>query len=100
MKEASRLLRRFLDRVGDEEERILIVLRELWPNIVGTELARHTSPESLSEGVLIIRVPSGVWRTELLRVRPEILRATNEFWRRSIVSRIEFQESDQQPSQQ
>lgn len=92
MEKALEVLQRFLVIVGDDEEKILIFLRELWPNIVGPELARHTKPESLLDGILTVLVPTGVWKTQLLELRQDMIRATNNFWKRSIVREIRFRE--------
>lgn len=92
MEKALEALQRFLVIVGDDEEKILIFLRELWPNIVGPELARHTEPESLLDGILTVLVPTGVWKTQLLELRQDMTRATNNFWKRSIVQEIRFRE--------
>ncbi len=96
MEKASESLQWFLDLVGEEEERILIFLKELWPKIVGSGLARHTAPEALSEGVLTVRVPPGVWRAQLLEVRPQMVAATNRYWNRAIVKEIQLREDDQE----
>ena len=95
MEKASEALQRFLDLVGEEEDRVLIFLKELWPNIVGSDLARNTSPETLSQGVLTVRVPSEVWKTQLLGVRSKMTRATNRYWNRAIVKEIRFREDDE-----
>ena len=92
MERASKSLQWFLDLVGQEEERVLIFLKELWPKIVGADLARHTGPESLSKGVLTVRVPLGVWKAQLSEVRPEMVEAINRYWNRTIVKRIRLRE--------
>ena len=95
MEKAAEALQRFLDLVGEEEDRVLIFLKELWPNIVGSDLARHTNPETLSQGVLTVRVPSEVWKTQLLNVRSKMTRATNRYWNRAIVKEIRFRRDDE-----
>lgn len=94
MEKAAEALQRFLDLVGEEEDRVLVFLKELWPRIVGSDLARHTSPEALSQGVLTVRVPSEVWKTQLLDVRSKMAGATNRYWNRTVVKEIQFREDD------
>jgi len=36
-----------------------------WQNAVGARLAQRTRPERLSDGVLVVRVPSSTWAQEL-----------------------------------
>ena len=36
-----------------------------WQNAVGARLAQRTHPERLSDGVLVVRVPSSTWAQEL-----------------------------------
>ena len=96
MKKAAESLQWLLDLVAEEEERILIFLKDLWPKIVGSNLARHTAPETLSKGVLTVRVPPGVWKAQLSEVRPEMVEATNRYWNRTIVKEIRLREDDQE----
>jgi len=92
MEKASESLQWFRDLVCEDEERILIFLKELWPKIVGAELARHTVPETLSKRILTIRVPPGVWKAQLSEVRPELAEAANRYWNRTIVKEIRLRE--------
>jgi len=46
-----------------------------WPDLVGTELARVTTPESVdARGTLWVRVSSSAWQQELQLMTPTILR--------------------------
>jgi predicted nucleic acid-binding Zn ribbon protein len=94
MEKASEALQRILDLVGEEEGRVLVFLKELWPRIVGSDLARHTTPTALSKGVLTVSVPSEVWKTQLLDVRSKMAGATNRYWNRTVVKEIQFREDD------
>jgi hypothetical protein len=88
---------RILDLVAEEETRVLIFLKELWPRIVGADLARHTVPISLKDGVLVLEVPSGVWQAQLSEMLPAMAAATNRFWKRSLVKEIQLRENDRGP---
>jgi len=45
-----------------------------WPTVVGAQIARVAQPAALDcLGVLHLRVLTDSWRTELARVRPELV---------------------------
>jgi predicted nucleic acid-binding Zn ribbon protein len=37
----------------------------VWPRVVGPEVAAHTEPESVADGVLVVRADSTAWATQL-----------------------------------
>ena len=43
-----------------------------WPKIVGSELAQHSSPVSIDEGVLTVQCDSTAWATQLRLMRTSI----------------------------
>ena len=51
----------------------------LWPNIVGSDIARHAQPVSLRNGLLVVAVDHPVWLQELVRYdKPLILQKVRE----------------------
>ena len=44
-----------------------------WENIVGTEIAEHTEPIAILEGVLTIRTSSTAWATQLNLLNNDVL---------------------------
>lgn len=44
-----------------------------WEEIVGAQVAAVTTPERISNGTLVVRVSSSVWRYELTMRKAEIL---------------------------
>ncbi|MBF0107766.1 MAG: DUF721 domain-containing protein [Magnetococcales bacterium] len=50
-------------------------LRETWRQAVGEQIAGHTEPQRLLNGLLTIRVDASVWVTQLLHIKPIILAA-------------------------
>ena len=51
-----------LRRIASDEETALIFLNELWPQIVGKELAFRSCPVALRDKRLRIAVPSKTWK--------------------------------------
>lgn len=49
-----------------------------WPELVGSEVAEHCSPESFADGTLVVRTDSTAWATQLKLLTPTIVRRLNE----------------------
>jgi predicted nucleic acid-binding Zn ribbon protein len=48
-------------------------LFSLWPSVVGDEIAAHTTPISILDGVLTIQTTSTAWAVQLRIVSPNLL---------------------------
>jgi predicted nucleic acid-binding Zn ribbon protein len=48
-----------------------------WRDIVGLEIARQAQPESLKEGVLVVRVQNSVWLSHLRFLAEELREKLN-----------------------
>ncbi len=48
-----------------------------WPQIVGADLAAHTSPESLRDGELTVLADSTAWATQLRLLQAQLIRRLN-----------------------
>ncbi|GMA87053.1 hypothetical protein GCM10025868_23030 [Angustibacter aerolatus] len=53
-----------------------------WAQVVGIEVAAHSTPESFEEGVLVVRADSTAWATRLRLLAPTLLRRLAEEPRR------------------
>jgi len=49
-----------------------------WAELVGAEVADHTTPESFAEGKLVVRTDSTAWATQLKLLAPTVVRRLNE----------------------
>lgn len=49
-----------------------------WPELVGEEVASHCTPESFSDGALVVRTDSTAWATQLRLLGNSVLRRLNE----------------------
>lgn len=54
-------------------------LGRIWRDVVGRDIAAHTVPTSLREGVLRVACDSGVWATELRGLATDILQRWAEY---------------------
>ena len=48
-----------------------------WPEVVGPQIARVTSPERMENGVLYVAVTTAPWRTELAMKRLDLIEKLN-----------------------
>ncbi len=90
MDNLSTLLPDVLRRIASDSDIALIFLKELWPQIVGKEMAANSRPQNLRKKRLLVAVPSEVWEKELTGLESIFLNNINNYWRLSLVERIQF----------
>jgi predicted nucleic acid-binding Zn ribbon protein len=90
MKNLGAILPDFLRRIASDNDIALIFLTELWPQIVGKEMAANSRPLSLGRKKLRVTVPSEVWQSELTGLEATFVSNINNYWRLSLVERIQF----------
>jgi len=61
-----------------------------WPEVVGEQIARVTSPERIENGILIVHVGSASWRSELSMRRMEIISKLNARAGAPVIREIRF----------
>jgi len=49
-----------------------------WAEIVGSDIAGHSAPESFADGRLVVRADSTAWATQLRLLAPTLVRRLNE----------------------
>lgn len=60
-----------------------------WPELVGAEVAQHSTPETFADGKLVVRTDSTAWATQLRLLAPTIVRRLNEELGHGTVTLIE-----------
>ncbi|HQR26819.1 MAG TPA: DciA family protein [Nocardioides sp.] len=60
-----------------------------WAELVGAEVAAHSSPESFADGRLVVRTDSTAWATQLRLLAPALVRRLNEELGHGSVSLVE-----------
>jgi predicted nucleic acid-binding Zn ribbon protein len=88
MKGLLSLLPDFLQQAASNDEVALIFLRELWPSIVGQDLAAKTKPAFLRNRCLTLEAPNSVWCTELRELAPLFVDSINRYWNLQLVEKI------------
>lgn len=86
------------------QEAMLVLVRELgiapkmarydiiaaWPEVVGPQIARVTSPERMENGVLYVGVTTAPWRAELSMKRIELIEKLNTHVGSRVLNDIRF----------
>ena len=62
-----------------------------WPELVGAEVAAHSTPESFDDGRLVVRTDSTAWATQLTLLAPTVVRRLNEELGHGTVTVIDVQ---------
>jgi len=62
----------------------------LWPEVVGSSIARNTKPEKVEHGVLYIKTKSSTWRQELQLRKRDIIEQLNAAVEHSAIKDIRF----------
>ncbi len=61
-----------------------------WEKAVGKEIARHTDPFRVENGVIFVRVDNDVWRAELQYLKAEIMEKINQSMKKPVIRDIKF----------
>lgn len=67
--------------VGDQGWELELRVRGVfarWPELVGEEIAAHSTPETFADGKLVVRTDSTAWATQLTYLVPTVLKRLNE----------------------
>lgn len=59
-----------------------------WADVVGPDVAAHTTAEAMADGVLTVRAESSAWATQLRLLAPELVRRLNEACGQGSVGRV------------
>ena len=61
-----------------------------WPQVVGEQIARVTSPQRVERGVLFVDVATAPWRAELTMKRRELIDKLNAHAGTRVITDIRF----------
>ena len=65
-------------------------LLSTWPDLVGPEIAAHSTPASIDDGVLVVQCDSTAWATQLRLMRVEIVTQILQRHPEAGVSNVKF----------
>ncbi len=72
------IMRPLVDRMGLSSGLQLRKLQREWSEVVGPQIAMHSSPQTLQRGLLKLTVNHPIWKHQLSYFTPEILKKVNE----------------------
>jgi predicted nucleic acid-binding Zn ribbon protein len=69
----------------------ILILREAWPKLVGTQIARHSEPGLIKDFTLHVFVDLPGWLPELERIKRVLLQKLQSRYRELRIRRLSFQ---------
>ena len=90
----SNTVERIVDQHGWELNLRVHGIFGRWAELVGDQVAPHTTPESFEDGKLLVRCSSTAWATELKLLAPTVVRRLNEELGHGTVTLIEVRGPD------
>lgn len=86
----SELLGQWVDRRGWHDRLHDSQIHPRWLEIAGEEIAAHAEPVRLRGGVLVVRVESGAWATQLRYLTPRLLERAQHVLGADRVKRVQI----------
>ena len=90
MQHIGRALKKLIKKRGLEKGLNQQKALEIWPDIVGQQVAKNTDPVSIEFGVLTVKSTSPVWRQELQLQKENIIQSINNKLNKNIIKDIRF----------
>jgi len=90
VKSIKELIFQYFKSAGLEDKFEQYYALAYWQKVVGKEIARHTEPFRVQDGVIFVHVDSDVWRTELQYMKPEIIEKLNHELKKTVIQDIKF----------
>ena len=83
-------LKKFLQTSGLEKGVLQQNALDLWPNVVGENISKNTSPEKIEHGIMIVRAETPAWRQELQFQKKNIITNLNKKLNKKVIKDIRF----------
>lgn len=84
------MLQGVLEKHGVDKQIERLGVLELWPDIVGDQLARVTRAKGVEESALFVEVRSSAWLNELSMMKEDFLERVNARLGEAAIDRIVF----------
>ena len=79
-----------LKEIARKPELALVVMQEMWPQIVGPKMAENLVPIGLAEGCLVLEAKSDEWST-CGDLNELVARTVNRYWGCRLIERIRLE---------
>ena len=73
-----------------DQELDLQLLQQLWPLLVGPNLAGATTIVAIHGSRVVLNVPDQIWRKQLIKMRSQLIARMNEPWATPLITEIAF----------
>ena len=90
MKHIAKPLKDSLKKAGLYQGVKNIKVLEIWPKVVGKNIAKKTEANHIKGGTLFVKVFNSTWRQELQFQKKEIIEMLNKEVKENIVREIKF----------
>ena len=90
MQHIAGAIKNFLRKTGLEKAVAQQNALEMWSTVVGKNVAKNTSAESIEHGTMLVRAAPPAWRQELQFQKKEIINSINKELRQKIIKDIKF----------
>ncbi len=90
VKPIKNLIFQYFKFVGLEEPFGQHLALAYWDKAVGKEIARHTEPFRVKDGVIYVKVDNDAWRNELQFFKHEIVDKLNANLGKTVIKEIKF----------
>ncbi|MBH08745.1 MAG: hypothetical protein CMG74_00045 [Candidatus Marinimicrobia bacterium] len=90
MQHISTAINKFLRKTGLEKAVAQQNALEIWPVVVGENVAQKTIAEKIEHGILVIRTQTPAWRQELSFQKKSIIKKINKKLDKNIIKDIRF----------
>jgi len=90
MQHISTAINKFLKKTGLEKAVAQQSALEIWPVVVGVNVAQKTTAEKIEHGILVIRTQTPAWRQELSFQKKSIIKKINKELDKNIIKDIRF----------
>lgn len=77
-KRVGRVLDSYIEDRGWEVSVSIHTLLDKWADVVGDQVAAHSTPETYDAGVVVVRTDSTAWATQLRTIASQIVAKLNE----------------------
>jgi len=84
------ILKDVLDGLEQPQSENILILRDAWPKLVGTQIAKHSEPGFVKEFVLYVFVDHPGWMTELERIKRMLLQKLQSRYRELRIRKLNF----------
>ncbi len=90
MKHIDQAIKSLFQEYGFEKKVDQCKVIEYWPKLMGKSISNISQARKVENDILLVKVKSSAWKTELLMQKPQLLKKINTFFGNPIIKDIRF----------